>query len=83
MNEAINHRDNVITGTIQIKLVLFKNIYIWPKKGAYAHIWAYVFGYNSAIFGPIGLTIFRTTFGGKMGVATTRAPYGMGPPNPI
>ena len=26
--------------------------------------------------------IFWATFGGKIGVATTRAPNGMGPPNP-
>ena len=25
------------------------------KSGMHAHIWAYVFGHNSAIFGPIGL----------------------------
>ena len=25
---------------------------------------------------------FWATFGGKIGVATTRAPYGLGPPNP-
>ena len=32
-------------------MVLFKNIHIWPKNGAHAHIWAY-------IFWPIGLIFF-------------------------
>ena len=31
----------------------------------------------------LSLLIFWATFGGKMGVATTRAPYSLGPPNPM
>ena len=34
-----------------------------PKNRAHAHIWAYVFGHNSAISGPIGLEFFYGSSG--------------------
>ena len=37
---------------------------------------------NSSYDAYFSVLIFRATFGGKMGVATTRALYGLGPPNP-
>ena len=61
------------------------------QGGAYVHIWAYVFGHNSAIFEPIGLKLFVGAqetiiyrLLRKMGMATTRATYAlqMGPQNP-
>ena len=48
------------------------------KRRIFGHM---SFGHNSANSGPIGL-IFWATFCGKMGVAITRAPNGLGPPNP-
>ena len=55
----------LITGTNQIKLVSFKNIYIWLRNGqkmARMPIFGHTFfGHNSAIFGPIGLKIGMRT----------------------
>ena len=90
-------------GTIQIALVSFKNIHIWPS---YCQNNGIRFSAITQPFsGPIGLKylqgaqetiiyrlvmrspsydtyfsflIFWATFGGKMNVATTRAPNGLG-----
>ena len=68
----------------------------YGQNGSHAHIWANVFGNFWANWAEIyygssrdhylsmlifQLLIFRATFGGKMGVSTTRAPNGLGPPN--